>query len=195
MPGEGTLDIDGALEGAADALEGQHEPVTLRLHLEALAGCHLLPDDGVVAAEQLQPAPVAQALGHLGGALDVGEEDGDGAVGGGVLAQVGLVDVDGRGDGVDGRFGDGGVDALGLELEGQSLLDQGLHPQLLGGVQCLAKQVQRLLAVAGLAAGQEHFGVIVLSMGDRGPGPHPGVHLQGVLEMLLRFLPAPHGGG
>src|SRR3972149_5591927 len=84
--GEGALDIDGALQSPAGALERQHEAVALRLHLEPLVGRDSLAHDGVVLAQQLQPALVAEALRDGCGALDVAEHDGDGAVGRGVGA-------------------------------------------------------------------------------------------------------------
>ena len=50
VSGEGALDLDGTLESAAGALEGDHEAVALRLHLEAVVGRKLLANDGVVGS-------------------------------------------------------------------------------------------------------------------------------------------------
>src|SRR3990172_6336695 len=73
--GEGLLDGDGALEGARGGREGGHDAVAGVLDLGAAVGLEGVADDGVVAAEELLRAVVAEALGEGGGALHVGEQD------------------------------------------------------------------------------------------------------------------------
>ena len=56
-----------------------------------LNGRHLVPQDVVVAAQHLLHPLIAEPSGHLGGALDVAEQDGYAAVWSGVGTQVGLL--------------------------------------------------------------------------------------------------------
>src|SRR3990172_6540066 len=77
---EGALDVDGALKRPPRRLERQHEAVALALHLEAAVRIHLLPHDGVVPPQDLQPLLVAEAFVDGGRSLDVAEHYGDGAV-------------------------------------------------------------------------------------------------------------------
>ena len=51
-------------------------PSPCPLHLDAPEPCQLALDDVIVSLEQFAPAPVAELGGSLGGADDVGEEDG-----------------------------------------------------------------------------------------------------------------------
>ena len=64
-----------------------------------------------MGSPHLKPALVAQTLGHGGGAVDVGEEEGDGAVRGSVATQIRPLHVHGRGKGIDGGLEVGRVDA------------------------------------------------------------------------------------
>ncbi len=100
-----------------------------------------------------------------------------------------------RRDGVDGRLDVARVDTLGTEFERKRFLHQRLHAHLLGRFQRLSYQVQRLLPVARLVAADEHVGVLVLGVGDPGPGPHPSVNLQCVLKMSCCYFPTAHRGG
>ena len=59
--GEGALDLDRALEGAAGAPEREREAVALRLHLGALVACDSLAHDRVIFSQELQPALVARS--------------------------------------------------------------------------------------------------------------------------------------
>ena len=121
--GEAALDGDGAPETTAGAPEYEHEAVPDSLYLSALVGLHLLTHEGVVVTQELHPARVAQALSHRGGALDVGEEDGDSAVGS-HAAEVGPFSLDACGDDVDRGCDLDGVNALSPHLVGQ----YPLHP-------------------------------------------------------------------
>ena len=64
--GQGELDADGAVEGFAGRLKGNHEAVTLVLDLEATVLNDLGTEDGVVVADDFHELLVAQAIGHLG---------------------------------------------------------------------------------------------------------------------------------
>ena len=59
------------------------KPSPQGLYLEPPVSRHLAPHDLVVAAQHLLHPLVPQSLGHLGGALNVAEEDGYRAVGSG----------------------------------------------------------------------------------------------------------------
>ncbi len=48
------------------------------------------------------------------------------------------------------------VDVLGLRLERQAIVDDLLHPHLLGGVERQLQELERALTVAGRCAGEEH---------------------------------------
>ena len=87
--GEGMLHADGAAQPVQRGAEGQHEDVAHRFHLVTAVGGELLADDGVVFAQQLHPLGVAQLGGPGGAVLDVGEEQSDGAVGGGLGVRSG----------------------------------------------------------------------------------------------------------
>ena len=73
-----------------------------------------------------------------GGAFDVAEHDGDGAVGCGVRLQVGLLGLDRRGHAVDRRVDVGRrADALCSHLHGQALVHDTAHAQRLCSVRSL----------------------------------------------------------
>jgi hypothetical protein len=57
------------------------------------------------------------------------------------------------------------------------------------------QQGHGLCLVLGLATGQEHGSVVMLGMNQPRACARPGVHRQGLLEVLLRFVPMRHGGG
>ena len=80
--------------------------------------------DLVVTAHNGDPSLIAQPFGHLRRALDVGEDDRDGAVGRGVLAQVGPFHAYDRRHGVDGCFDGRRIDALGGHLVDEHALDE-----------------------------------------------------------------------
>ena len=82
---------------------------------------------------------VAKPFGHLGGAFDVAEQDGDGAVWSGVRAKVGLFRLD-CGRYMVNRSPDiHGGDALEFQLACQHPLHQGPHTQLAGDGQGLVE--------------------------------------------------------
>jgi hypothetical protein len=87
--GHGTLDGHCAFQLAAGTAEGQHEAVALALDLEAAVRLHLLSDQGMMGPQQLQPALISQAQSEVRGAFDIGEEQRDGAIRGGVRAEIG----------------------------------------------------------------------------------------------------------
>src|SRR6266542_790428 len=64
--GQGELDRDGAVDGFAGRLKGNHEAVTLVLDLEATVLTDLGTDDGVVVADDFHELLVAEAVCHLG---------------------------------------------------------------------------------------------------------------------------------
>src|SRR5207237_5148308 len=57
------------------ALEGDHEPVSLALNLEAAVSLDLLAYDRIVFAEEFHEPRVAEAVRYGSGALDVAEHD------------------------------------------------------------------------------------------------------------------------
>ena len=99
-------------------LKRHHEAVAFALHFEAPVGLHLLSDDGVVLAEDVHEPRVAQPVRQRGGAFDVAEHDGDGAVGRRVRLKVRLLCQRFPRHGVDRCAEVGERDALGLKLEG-----------------------------------------------------------------------------
>jgi hypothetical protein len=86
-------------------------------------------------------------------------------------------------------------DPLRLQLERQRPLREQLHPQLLGHVQRLGQQAQRLLTVAAFVALDEHIGVLALGPRQYGAGAHSGVYFERVLEMAFGLFPAGHRRG
>src|SRR3990172_1103676 len=78
---ERALDADGAGNGPARRAEGDHEAVAQRLHLAAAVLFHLLPHELLVRAQDIPRSLITPARGQAGGALDVREQDGDGAFG------------------------------------------------------------------------------------------------------------------
>jgi hypothetical protein len=76
---EGSLDTDRAAQRVLGGCERHHEPVALRLHLDACVRGDLIPDEGVVRAEHVDPLRVAERLGELCRSLDVGEQHGHAA--------------------------------------------------------------------------------------------------------------------
>src|SRR4029453_6201165 len=77
---KGPLDPDRATHGVTGRREGQHEAVTLRLHLEPRVDRGLGSHDLVVLAQQGHPLAVAEPLCELCRPLDVREQDRRGAV-------------------------------------------------------------------------------------------------------------------
>ena len=134
---EAVLDRDRAAHRGARAREREHEAVALRLHLEAAVLAHLGADHGVVRPQHLEPAPVAEPLVHLGGALDVAEQDRDRAVGRARAAQVGTLVLHRLGHGVDRGSDVRRVDPLKLEPERERALHERRHPDLARGVEHL----------------------------------------------------------
>ena len=97
------LDGDGAAEAVGGALEGDHVTVAHRLHDIAMVLTDFTFDEGVVLAEELHPLRVTEPFVQRRGVLDVGEEEGDGAIGRGLRTQVGLLGLEGGVQRDDGR--------------------------------------------------------------------------------------------
>ena len=66
----------GTRNRGAGADERRDEAVTGRVDFRSAEPLQLMPDDGVVVVEQVAPPAVAERSGPLGGADDVGENDG-----------------------------------------------------------------------------------------------------------------------
>ena len=79
--GDRPLGRDRAGDRVAGAPEGEHEPVALCLHLVTAVPPQLLAHEPVVLFEDVQPAAVSEPLVEGGGALDVGEHEGERPVG------------------------------------------------------------------------------------------------------------------
>ena len=88
---QGPLDLDRARERGRHRLEGHHEAVALGLHDLAALSPDLAANDRVVLLEETEPGLVAQPLVERGRALDIGEHEGDGSVGGGHALQSGTI--------------------------------------------------------------------------------------------------------
>src|SRR5919109_2641108 len=101
------------------APERKHEPVALRLDLEAAVRGRLLPNDPVVFAQQLNPSRIAKALVYRGRALDIREHQRHRAIRRGVLAEVRSLFPHSRGHQVDRGFDRCRIDPLGPKLGGQ----------------------------------------------------------------------------
>ncbi len=86
--GEGLLHVHRTADGVAGGLKGDHEGVALGLHLEAVVAADGFAHEAVVLAQQLHPAVVAEFDVERRRALDVAEEDGDGAVRRGARGEV-----------------------------------------------------------------------------------------------------------
>jgi hypothetical protein len=78
VPGERTLGGDGRRHGVPGALEAEEERVALRVDLLAAPRGERVADHPPVLGEGVRVA-VAERLEELGRALDVGEDEGDGA--------------------------------------------------------------------------------------------------------------------
>ena len=78
---EGLLDVDCAEDGAAGAGERDHLAVAGALDLDAAVAGDLLADSLLDRPEELARRFITDAVGQLGRADDIGEDDGDGAVG------------------------------------------------------------------------------------------------------------------
>ena len=98
----------------------------------------LVANDRVVLAQHLEPAAVAEPLGHLGGALDVAEEHRHRPVGSGGAGQVGALVLDRLRHRVDRGADVSGVDPLELQPQRERALHHVPHPDLLGGLERLA---------------------------------------------------------
>ena len=173
--GQRALDGDRALDSVARARERDHEAVALRLHLEAAVHPHLVPHDLVVLAQELEEGLVAEPLVQLRRTLDVAEQDRDSAVRGRVAAQVGPLLLDHRRDGVDRAADVGGVDPLEPDTQRQRAVDERAHPEVVAGLERLAEQVVRTLAVAGRAAVDQQLRVLEAAVGDERMAADAGV--------------------
>ena len=69
-------------------------------------------------------------------------------------------------------------------------LFKGTHLQCTGRDAVPRPAAPRPSHVAGLAAGQEHDGILILRVGQPGPCAHAGVHGKSVFEVVLCVLPA-----
>jgi hypothetical protein len=76
---QGPLDADGAGHSPPCGRKGHHEAVAYRLDLVAAVRLDLLTHQLPLAAQYLLCGLIAPTRRQVGGAFDVGEEDGDGA--------------------------------------------------------------------------------------------------------------------
>ena len=79
---------------------------------------------------------------------------------------------------------------LRLELERQSPPREQLHPKLLGRIQRLRQEAQRLLTISIRVTAQDHIRVLVARPGHPGSSPHLGAHRQCILEVPFGFAPS-----
>ena len=145
--------------------------------------------------KQLEPALIAEPLGHRARPFDVAEQDRHGAVGRGVATEVGPLALHRRGDGVDRCRKSPRLDALGSELQRERLRHEALHAEGVGGVEGATEQAERLLPVARVTAGEQRAGIVVLGVSHPGPRPDPRVHFERGLEVPRGLLPAGHRAG
>src|SRR5439155_14692482 len=108
--------------------------------------------------------------------------------------QVGFLRLNGYGNPVDGCLDIAGLDALGLELQSDGVLDVTLHADVLEKTEGLVQELQRVGAVTRGVAGQEHARVLELGASQVGAGARAAVHLNRFLEQLLGVFPVFHGG-
>src|SRR5439155_22658203 len=143
-------------------------------------------DQGVVAADDRQPAPVADALVELGRALDVAEHDRDRSVLRRARGDVGPLPRDLVLDGGD-RRGAGGPPrrALRFELEPQNRLRDAMHPEARGGARAFVEERYRAAAVLAPASGEERARQVARAVwGGPGLGARRSGHGERVLEAL-----------
>ena len=148
-----------------------------------------------MGAEHLLRAEVAQTLGHRGVALDVGEENGNRAVGGGVRGEIGTLALRHRSDGVDRGLDGGLLDALSAEFQAERLVRHGFHREALRGVEPLIHELEHFLPIARLAAREQHAGVMELRAHERDGRARRRVHHERGLEMPLGINPPGHRRG
>jgi hypothetical protein len=79
MSGQRTLDLDRRGEGVAGAAEGDEERVALRVDLLAPVRGEDLPQQPLLVGQQFAVPSPAELLEQPGRALDVREQEGDGA--------------------------------------------------------------------------------------------------------------------
>jgi hypothetical protein len=188
--GECALDPDGALQGAARAPEGEQEAVALELDLVAPVRGKLLAHDLVVGPDYLARLEVAEALGHLGEALHVGEHEGHRAVrrrGGG---EVRSLLVHGQGHYVNGALDGGMADSLELHAQLHGHLEVALHAELVERADGLVGELEGEGGVSGAASGAQHAGA--LAPCARGPGVEARAIAEAdrLLEVAFGVVPA-----
>ena len=120
---EGELDRDSAVERLARGLEGDHEAVALALDLEAAVLVSLERMMALCSRMTSMNCLSPRRSAICGGAFDVAEHDGDGAVRRGVRAEVGLLFANDPSDGVERGVDVAGGDALELQLEAHCVFE------------------------------------------------------------------------
>ena len=152
-------------------------------------GRELLAQQVVVDPQHRLGPHVAQPVGELGVALEVGEHDRDAPRGIGMRTQVGLLPAHRPRHRVD-RRGDvgAGVDPLERQLHRHRLVDELRHPDGRRGVERVVQQPERAIAIAGTIPPDEPDREVVPVPSGPGGSAERLVELERALEIGHAFV-------